>query len=126
MKSASRENKPAHVTQGDVFDDLGFSPAETLEAKIKADIWQALIQHIEEHGFSQASLANTLKAHQPDVSNLLKGKISKISITKLIQYARRLNLGARVTVTSPQAGKSTAAVRAESSHFRRGRKRAPG
>ncbi len=115
MKSASRDNKPAHVTQGDIFDDLGFSPAETLEAKIKADIWQALIQHIEEHGFSQGYLVNTLKAHQPDVSNLLKGKISKISITKLIQFARRLNLDARVTVTSPQEGKSTAAFNASKS-----------
>jgi hypothetical protein len=48
----------------------------------------------------------TLKAHQPDVSNLLHGKISRISITKLIQFAARLNLDARVTLTSPKPAKT--------------------
>lgn len=81
MKNASQTNKPGHVTKGDIFDDLGFSSTESLEAKIKADIWQALMKHIEQHGFSQTYLVTTLKVHQPDVSNLLKGKISKVSIT---------------------------------------------
>lgn len=106
MKSASAKNEPGHLTKGDIFDDLGFSPAETLEAKIKADIWHALVQHIEARGFSQAYLVNALKAHQPDVSNLLKGKISRISITKLIQFAGRLNLNARVQVTGPKKTKN--------------------
>jgi predicted XRE-type DNA-binding protein len=109
MKNTSQSNKPGHITKGDIFDDLGFSPTETLEAKIKADIWQALIKHIEQHGFSQTYLVTTLKAHQPDVSNLLKGRISKVSITKLIQFAGRLNLEARVKVTSPKMVKSMTA-----------------
>jgi hypothetical protein len=63
-----------------------------------------------------------LKAHQPDVSNLLKGKISKVSITKLIQFASRLNLDARVKVTSPKIVKSITAsgeANAKSSRDRR-------
>ncbi|HEY5214025.1 MAG TPA: helix-turn-helix transcriptional regulator [Acidobacteriaceae bacterium] len=114
MKNASQNNKPGHVTKGDIFDDLGFSSTESLEAKIKADIWQALMKHIELHGFSQAYLVTMLKVHQPDVSNLLKGKISKVSITKLIQFAGRLNLDARVKVTSPRAGKNIQTLRASS------------
>jgi predicted XRE-type DNA-binding protein len=109
MKSESRSNKPGHITRGDIFDDLGLSPAETLEAKIKAEIWQALRKHIEQRGFTQAQLVTILKVHQPDVSNLLKGKISKVSITRLIQYAARLNLVARVKVTSPNGPKSISA-----------------
>jgi predicted XRE-type DNA-binding protein len=114
MKNASQNNKPGHVTKGDIFDDLGFSSTESLEAKIKADIWQALMKHIERHGFSQAYLVTQLKVHQPDVSNLLKGKISKVSITKLIQFAGRLNLDARVKVTSPKEGKNIQTLRASS------------
>lgn len=106
MQKENRENKAGHITRGDVFDDLGLSPAEALEAKVKADIWQALIQHIEKKKFSQSDLVHVLKAHQPDVSNLLKGKISKVSITKLIQFAGRLDLNARVEVTSQRAAKS--------------------
>jgi predicted XRE-type DNA-binding protein len=111
MKSAN--NKPGHITRGDIFDDLGFSPAETLEMKIKAEIWQALIQHIEQEGFTQAYLVTTLKAHQPDVSNLLRGKISRISITRLIQFAGQLNLDARVKVTPPKGtGKTLPSLKA--------------
>lgn len=99
MKSASQSSSPGHITKGDLFDDLGFSPVETLEAKIKADIWQALMKEISARGLSQAQLAAALKAHQPDVSNLLKGKISKFSITRLIQFAGRMNLDARLEFT---------------------------
>jgi len=107
--------KPGHVTHGDIFDDLGFSREEVLEAKIKAEIWQALIQHIDQHGFTQAQLVTALKAHQPDVSNLLKGKISRFSITKLIQFAGRLNLTPQIKMTAaktplpPQSLKASAA-----------------
>ena len=121
MKSAS--NKPGHITKGDIFDDLGFSPAETLEMKIKAEIWQALLQHIEQHGFTQAYLVTMLKAHQPDVSNLLRGKISRISITKLIQFAGRLNLDARVKVSAPKAtGKRLPSLKTSSAKAGRGRR----
>jgi predicted XRE-type DNA-binding protein len=121
VKSAS--NKPGHITKGDIFEDLGFSPAETLEMKIKAEIWQALLQHIEQHGYTQAYLVTTLKAHQPDVSNLLRGKISRISITKLIQFAGRLNLDARVKVTSAKAaGKRFPSLKASTAKVGKGRR----
>ena len=122
MKSAG--NKPGHITKGDIFDDLGFSPAETLEMKIKAEIWQALLQHIEQQGFTQAYLVTTLKAQQPDVSNLLRGKISRISITKLIQFAGRLNLDARVNVTSPKTtGKMLPSMKASAAKVGKGRRK---
>jgi predicted XRE-type DNA-binding protein len=122
MKSANQSNKPGHVTKGDIFDDLGFSPAETLEMKIKAEIWQALLQHIEEQGFKQAYLVTTLKAHQPDVSNLLRGKLARISITKLIQFAGRLNLEARVKLTSPKPAKPVSSVKVSMAKAAKGRR----
>ena len=122
MKSAGQKNKPGHITTGDIFDDLGFSAAETLEMKVKAEIWQALLQHIEQRGFSQAYLVATLKAHQPDVSNLLRGKISKISITKLIQFAGRLHLDARVQVTSAKAAKPLPSLKASATSVGKGKR----
>ena len=104
MKNTNQKNKPGHITRGDIFDDLGFSAADTLEAKVKADIWQALIEYIDRNHLSQSHLVSRLKAHQPDVSNLLKGKISRVSITRLIQYAGRLNLEATVKIAPSRAG----------------------
>lgn len=95
-------NKPAHITKGDIFDDLGLSPKEALEAKVKSDLWRDLLAHIEKRALSQATLAHTLKIHQPDVSNLLRGKLSKFSTAKLIQFAIRLDLGIRVKLTETQ------------------------
>lgn len=121
MKNANPKSKPGHITRGDIFDDLGFSPAESLEAKIKADIWQALIQHIEKQGFTQARLVDVLKAHQPDVSNFLRGKISRISVTKLIQFAGRLNLDARIKVTSAKTGRNISTLDASVRKVRKSR-----
>jgi len=106
MKSGNVASRAGHITTGDIFDDLGFSPAETLEAKIKSDLLHAIVQHSKVHDLSQAGLAQALNIHQPDVSNLLKGKISKFSITRLIQFAARLNLEPRVEVSSPMSAKT--------------------
>jgi predicted XRE-type DNA-binding protein len=103
MPSAKKQiSKPAHITKGDIFDDLGLSPKEALEAKVKSDLWRDLLAHIEKRHLSQAALARTLKIHQPDVSNLLRGKLSKFSTAKLIQFAVRLNLGIQVKLTEPR------------------------
>jgi predicted XRE-type DNA-binding protein len=114
MKSAKQSDKPGHITKGDIFDDLGFSAAEILEAKIKSEILHAILQHAQNQGFSQAELAALLKVHQPDVSNLLKGKISKFSITRLIQFAGRLNFDARIQVAAPKAAKTKLSMTAAS------------
>jgi predicted XRE-type DNA-binding protein len=102
MPSVKQNNKPSHITKGDIFDDLGLSPQDALEAKIKADLWRELLAHVERRGMTQASLAHSLKVHQPDISNLLRGKLSKFSTAKLIAFAVRLNLGVQVKLTEPR------------------------
>jgi predicted XRE-type DNA-binding protein len=105
MPNTNKTNKPGHITRGDVLEDLGFSPQETIEAKVKSDLWRDLLIHIERRGFDQAYLQKTLKLYQPDVSNLLRGKISKFSTGKLIQFAVRLNLDVRVQLREAKAQK---------------------
>lgn len=102
-KSSSEERTP-HRTRGSVLDDLGFSPSEALEVKVKAEIYRDLLQHIKERGFAQQELGTRLGIHQPDVSNLLNGRVSKFSVSKLIKFAGKLNLGAQVKLTKPRAG----------------------
>jgi predicted XRE-type DNA-binding protein len=108
MPSVKQTNKPGHITRGDIFDDLGLSPQEALEAKVKADLWRDLLAHIERRGLDQVSLAHSLRVHQPDVSNLLRGKLSKFSTAKLITFAVRLNLAVHVKLTEPKKQKGIA------------------
>jgi len=104
MKRKSREETP-HLTKGNVLDDLGFSPAEALELKVKAEIHYELLQYIKERKFTQQELGTLLGIHQPDVSYLLNGRVSKFSVGKLIKFAGKLNLGAQVKLTKPKPGK---------------------
>ena len=103
-KGGSRTKAP-YLTQGSVLDDLCFTSSEALEVKVKAEIYHELLRYIRERGFVQHDLGTLLGIHQPDVSNLLNGKISKFSVGKLIKFAGKLNLGAHITLTRPPAGK---------------------
>jgi predicted XRE-type DNA-binding protein len=91
-----------HVTTGDIFADLGFSPAQAVELTIKSDLHQSLLEHIRASKMTQVELAKVLQVHQPDVSNLLRGKLNLFSITKLCQYADRLKLKVRIEVEGMQ------------------------
>ena len=97
-KMAGKTNRPGHVTKGDAFDDLHFSKAEAASLKIKARILSALLKQVRQQRYTQARLAEFLGDYQPNVSNLLNGKISKMSIEKLLIYAHRLNLDAEISL----------------------------
>ncbi|MGA3082509.1 MAG: XRE family transcriptional regulator [Terracidiphilus sp.] len=85
-------NKPTHITKGDVLDDLGFTRAEASALKIKADLLDAILREVDKRGYGQRQLVELLDEYQPSVSNLLQGKIAKVSIEKLLYYSDRLNI----------------------------------
>ena len=97
MKSVA-ENKPTHIVKGNVFDALGFSRSEASALKVKAEILSAILEHIRAKSYTQAQLVDILDEYQPSVSNLLKGRISQVSIEKLLRYADRLRLQTSIAV----------------------------
>ena len=97
------KNKPGHLTNGNIFDDLGFSREEANALKIKAKILSAIVKHVKGKKYTQAQLADLLDEYQPAVSNLLSGKISRVSIEKLLRYAYRLNIDADVVIRQRKA-----------------------
>ena len=91
MPNAGR-NRASHISRGNVFEDLGFSPEKALALKFKAKIMSAILAEVHRGKYRQAQLVELLDEHQPVVSNLLRGKISQMSIEKLLIYADRLGL----------------------------------
>lgn len=91
MKAAAK-NRPTHIVKGNVFDVLGFSASEASALKVKAEIWSAILEHIRVTGYTQAQLVEILDEYQPSVSNLLKGRISQVSIEKLLHYSANLKM----------------------------------
>jgi predicted XRE-type DNA-binding protein len=97
MKNAAA-NKPTHIVKGNIFDALGFSASEASAVKIKAEILSAILEHVRAEGYTQRQLVEIPDEYQPSVSNLLKGRISQVSIEKLLRYADRLQLETSVAV----------------------------
>src|ERR1039457_1063322 len=123
MKSAA-ENKPTHIVKGNIFDALGFSASEASALKIKAEILSAILEHVRAKGYTQAELVDILDEYQPSVSNLLKGRISQVSIEKLLRYADRLHLETRIAVRPMEAAPRRRKARAAPPGRRAARKEA--
>jgi len=92
MKSPAR--KPTHVTYGSVLDDLGFSPQQATALKFKAGLYQAILKCARKYSSKQLQII--LGEPQPRVSELLNGKIANKSVDKLLGYAGRLGIEAKV------------------------------
>jgi predicted XRE-type DNA-binding protein len=97
MKSAAK-NRPTHIVKGNIFDALGFSASEASALKIKAEILSVILEHVRAKGYTQVQLVDILDEYQPSVGNVLKGRISQVSIEKLLRYADRLHLQASIAV----------------------------
>jgi predicted XRE-type DNA-binding protein len=89
-------NRPTHITKGDVLDDLGLSRAESSALKVRATIVEAILAEIDRRGFTQRELVSVLDEYQPNVSNLMNGRINKVSIERLLHYADRLRMQSRI------------------------------
>ncbi len=94
----STGNKPAHIVKGNIFDALGFSASEASALKVKAEILSAILEHVRAQGYTQKQLVRILDEYQPSISNLLKGRISQVSIEKLLRYADRLQLETTIAI----------------------------
>jgi predicted XRE-type DNA-binding protein len=104
MKSTAG-NRPTRIVKGNIFDALGFSASAASALKIKAEILSAILEHVRAKGYTQAQLVDILDEYQPSVSNLIKGRISQVSIEKLLRYADRLHLHTSIAVR-PVEGRS--------------------
>jgi|WetSurMetagenome_2_1015567.scaffolds.fasta_scaffold719318_1 predicted XRE-type DNA-binding protein len=97
MKATARENKPAHVSSGNIIDDLGFSPEEVAVIKLMASLHAEILRIVEKRKFKSRQLDRIPDQPQPRISELLKGKISRMSAEKPAEYLSRLGVEIRIS-----------------------------
>ncbi len=86
----------ATISSGNVFADLGFeNPAE---AKLKADLVIGITHEIERRRLSQADAGRIMGLSQPDVSKMLRGRVSGFSLERLFAFTRALGGDVEITV----------------------------
>lgn len=86
---------------GNVFADLGFSPAESRNLRIRSEMMTALRKFIEKEGLTQAEAAKRLKVSQPRISDLTRGKISRFSLDTLVNMLSDAGLEVDVRIKPP-------------------------
>lgn len=78
-----------------LFADLGFEDAD--ELLIKAQLMRRIQDAIKARGWTQARAATALGMAQPEVSHLVRGRISRFTIDRLVKAANALGTTVRVS-----------------------------
>jgi len=82
----------ATKTSGDVFRDLGFSPAEARNLQLRSQMMTALRKFIVRVGLTQAEAAKRLQVTQPRISDLTRRKISRFSLDVLVNMLAEIGI----------------------------------
>lgn len=96
-------NRSRHVTRGSALDDLGLPRDKAQALKVKADLHYAMLRVIARRRLSRKQLAQVLDEPPSRVSELLLGRISSVSIERLLRYAARLGVTAKIRLTQAPA-----------------------
>lgn len=69
---------------------------ERLELRLKADLHQSILQLIKKKKYTPRQIEKLFDVPQPRVSELLRGKLSLLSVSKLLYYAHLLGAHADI------------------------------
>jgi predicted XRE-type DNA-binding protein len=86
---------------GSVFADLGFSPVEASNLRLRSQMMTALRHFIEKEKLTQAEAARRLGVSQPRVSDLTRGQISRFSLDTLVNMLSDAGLEVDFRIKAP-------------------------
>jgi predicted XRE-type DNA-binding protein len=86
-------------SSNNMFADLGFSPAEAENLRIRADLMLALREQIQTQAWSIEQAAAALQVPTACVEDLLQGEIDRFTIEQLIQMLTQCGYQVTVEVT---------------------------
>ena len=107
MNSAS----VVHNSTGNVFADMGMRDAETRLAK--AEVARAIRKILETRGLKQAEAAALLGITQPDVSDLVRGKLARFGMERLERFLNALDMEVRIQIGPRPEWKERAGISVE-------------
>jgi predicted XRE-type DNA-binding protein len=100
-----------HGSSGNVFADMDARDAE--ERLAKAELTRLIRQQIRSRSLTQAAAAELLGIKQPDVSDLVRGKLGRFSLSRLERLLNALGLEIKIQVGPKPAGKPQAGITVE-------------
>ena len=85
-------------SSGDVFADLGFTPAETEELTAKTTLILAIKSVMAERTLTQKQAAKVCGTDQPTLSKVLHGRMESVTIDRLAHWLTALGQDVEITV----------------------------
>jgi predicted XRE-type DNA-binding protein len=83
-------------SSGNIFADLGLPDAE--ELLLKAQIASLISERIRRLKLNQAEAAARMSTTQPNVSNVVTGRLDRFSLEKLLSFIRALGQDVEIKV----------------------------
>lgn len=114
------EKEGVFASSGNVFADLGLPDPEARLAK--AHLAHAIRSRIREYGLNQTQAAEHLDTTQARVSEIMNGKVGKMSYELLLDYLNALECDVQITIVPrrrepPRIAAQEAAVSRERGHI---------
>jgi len=100
-----------HDSSGNIFEDMGMPNAE--EVLAKAELARVIRKVLKERKLSQIQAAEILGLKQPDVSDLVRGKLARFSMERLERCLTALGMDVRIQVGPKPVDKTRATVSVE-------------
>ena len=85
-------------SSGNVFQDLGFSPEEAENLKVRSALIVNVRNVIERRGLKQTEAAELFGVTQPRISDLVRGKVELFSIDCLVNMLAHAGLHVELSV----------------------------
>jgi len=73
----------SHLTKGSVFDYLELEPGEAEQLKIKAALFDTIIDYMKKNNLTQQRTADVMGVKRSRIGDICRGKITGFSIDSL-------------------------------------------
>jgi len=85
-----RSKIEVHRSTGNVFADMGFTPAEVAELTAKSALIDAIRETIDQRKLTQKAAAKLCNTDQPTLSKVLRGRMESVTIDRLAGWLTAL------------------------------------
>jgi predicted XRE-type DNA-binding protein len=89
---------PVHKSSGNVFADIGFTPAEAAELTAKSRLIIAVDETISRRKLTQLEAARRCGTDQPTLSKVLRGRMESVTIDRLTAWLTALGRTVEIRV----------------------------
>jgi predicted XRE-type DNA-binding protein len=89
---------PVHKSSGNVFADIGFTPAEAAELTAKSTLITAIGETIKRRKLTQREAARLCHTDQPTLSKILRGRMESVTIDRLAAWLTALGRDIEIVV----------------------------